>query len=242
MLSIPTPDGAAEAYLAGESGPGVVLFIDAFGLRAQIQAMADRIASWGYVVLVPNVMYRAGTVQELAPTVDLRDPGARDAFVQVAFAQRSPAVAADLVRRDFPAYVAEVRRHCSPGPVGVVGYCLGVRLALWAAALDPEIAAVAGFHGGRLATDDPTSPHRGLTSVRAELVFGHATRDASMPPEAVAALGEAALEAGLVITNEVYDAQHGFTMADTGAYDEASAERAMRETRSLFARSLSPAN
>ena len=40
--------------------------------------MADRIASWGYVVLAPNVFYRDGRAADLAPgpEQDLRDPGA----------------------------------------------------------------------------------------------------------------------------------------------------------------------
>ena len=72
-------DGAAEAYLAGKPGdPGVLFYIDAIGLRPQIEDMADRIASWGYVVLAPNVFYRDGAAADLAPKKDLREPGARE--------------------------------------------------------------------------------------------------------------------------------------------------------------------
>ena len=39
--------------------------------------MADRIASWGYTVLVPHVFYREGAAADLAPTADLREPEAR---------------------------------------------------------------------------------------------------------------------------------------------------------------------
>ena len=42
--------------------------------------MADRIASWGYLVLAPHVFHRWGSAAELAPTTDLREPGAREAF------------------------------------------------------------------------------------------------------------------------------------------------------------------
>ena len=74
-------DGAAEAYLAGKPGdPGVLFYIDAIGLRPQIEDMADRIASWGYVVLAPNVFYRDGAAADLAPKKDLREPGAREEF------------------------------------------------------------------------------------------------------------------------------------------------------------------
>ena len=80
-IEIQAADGVAEAYLTGEAGrPGVLLYIDAIGLRPRIEEMADRIASWGYVVLAPNVFYRDGRAAELAPRTDLRDPQARAAF------------------------------------------------------------------------------------------------------------------------------------------------------------------
>ena len=59
QLELHTRDGNVESYLTG-SGPGVLLYIDAIGLRPQTEAMADRIAAWGYTVLVPNVLYRSG--------------------------------------------------------------------------------------------------------------------------------------------------------------------------------------
>ena len=46
LIDIELPDGTAEAYLTG-SGPGVLFFIDAIGLRPQIARMADRIAALG---------------------------------------------------------------------------------------------------------------------------------------------------------------------------------------------------
>src|SRR4051794_22989473 len=80
-IEIQAADGVAEAYLTGEAGrPGVLFYVDAIGLRPQIEQMADRIASWGYVVLAPHVFYRDGSAAALAPQADLRDPGAREAF------------------------------------------------------------------------------------------------------------------------------------------------------------------
>src|SRR5262249_40549867 len=80
-IEIEAADGSAEAYLTGSQGdPGVLFYIDGSGLRPQIAEMADRIASWGYVVLAPNVFYRKGTAAELAPKNDLRAPGAREEF------------------------------------------------------------------------------------------------------------------------------------------------------------------
>ena len=63
-IEIKTQDGTADAYLSkpddGAPHPGVLLLMDAFGVRPQIEQMADRIASQGYTVLAPNLFYRGG--------------------------------------------------------------------------------------------------------------------------------------------------------------------------------------
>ena len=206
-IEIPMPDGGvAEAYVArprhrsGGEHPGVLFFMDAFGLRPRIAEMAQRIADWGYVVLAPNVFHRDGRAEDLAPTVDLTEPGEREAFFKQAM-PRVGALTADKAERDIPAYLrrcAASRRHARRG--GRTGYCMGARLAVRAAALDPDVAAAGGFHGGGLATDDDDSPHRGLPRARAEFVFGHADHDRSMPPEAVVELRRVLRRAGLAGT------------------------------------------
>ena len=50
-----------------------------------------------------------------------------------------------------------------------------------------------------------------------------------MPPEDIARLEEALSATGLPFKNETYDGPHGYTMADTSVYDEASTERHFTE-------------
>jgi carboxymethylenebutenolidase len=244
LIEIPVPDGTAEAYLAhppGGEGPGVLFFMDAIGVRPQIASMCDRIASWGYVVLAPNVFHREGSVEEVGPHADLTQPGEREKF----FAQAMPRVGRltpDRAVPDIAAYLTALRgiEGVADGPVATVGYCMGARLAVRAGTAHPDdVAAVGGFHGGGLVTDTPDSPHLGLGEARAEFVFGHADQDRSMPAEAVATLGEALDAAGLVARNEIYPgAAHGYTMADTSMYDEQAAERHFTELRGLLERAL----
>ena len=54
-----------------------------------------------------------------------------------------------------------------------------------------KVGAAASFHGGGLYTDAPTSPHLVLPRIRAELYFGHAINDQSMPEEAIKNLEQA---------------------------------------------------
>lgn len=241
---VPTTDGPAQALLAEPDGagphPAVVLYMDAFGLRPQLRAMAGRLAEHGYVALVPNVFHRSGPAdQEAAP--DLRRPEDRERV----FAILGPFMAAltpELAVRDSAAWLNFLAAQPSvrPGPVATTGYCMGGALSLRTAAAHPDrVAAAASFHGGRLATDAPDSPHLLADRLHAEVYVAHADQDPSMPPDQIALLERSFADAGVRHTSELYDgAAHGFTMADTAAYDEAAAERHWAALLDLLGRAL----
>lgn len=250
MITVTTGDGTAEAWLAQpaatttdeptEPRPGVLLLMDAIGLRPRICEMANRIASWGYVVLAPNLFYRDGTAAETSPAGPLSTDEALAAFFTLA-GPRVKTLTTEQVMPDLASYLDALTTL--PGvttPVGIVGYCMGARHAVRAACAHPGlVAAVGGFHGGGIATDAADSPHLGLPSATAEFVFGHAENDRSMDPAAVARLGAALAAAGLTASNEIYPGtRHGYTMADTTIYDEAATERHFTELQALFARTL----
>lgn len=242
-IEISAPDGPAEAYLTGKAGgPGVLFYIDAIGLRPRIEEMADRIASWGYVVLAPNVFYRVGTAAALAPKADLREEGAREAFFAGGVMQRVRGLTPDKARVDADAWVRTLLEHAGDGPIGVVGYCMGARLAVRAAGQFPgTVGAVGGFHGGGLVTDAEDSPHLAIEGSTAEYVFGHADHDRGMTLDHVAELEETLQAAGRPHLNEVYEgAAHGYSMADTSVYHEAATERHFKELEGLLARAIGP--
>jgi carboxymethylenebutenolidase len=69
--------------------------------------------------------------------------------------------------------------------------------------------------------------------------LGHADNDRSMTPEQIAAVEQALDAAGVRYRSELYrGAAHGYTMADTPAYDEAAAERHYAELFALLERSV----
>ncbi|MEU9395223.1 dienelactone hydrolase family protein [Streptomyces sp. NPDC048324] len=230
-VDITTEEGVADAYVAypddGLPHPGVLLYMDAFGLRPHLESMARRLAEAGYTVLVPNVFYRHGR----SPVFDLPefiDPAARpQIWEQVAPVMTSHTP--DLAKRDAGAYLRWLADSplVAAGKVAVTGYCMGARLALYTAGTYPDrVAAMAGFHGGHLATDAPDSPHTVIPDVTAEVYFGHADEDPSMSPEQQQRLEEALTAAGVRHRCEVYPgAHHGYTQADTAAYDKEGAER-----------------
>ncbi|MGG2461105.1 dienelactone hydrolase family protein [Streptomyces sp. RGM 3693] len=243
-LDLPTPDGTADAYFAhpddGAPHPGVLLYMDAFGLRPRLEEMARRLAGHGYAVLVPNVLHRAGR----APLVELPEhinPAERPEL----FHQLMPLIEAltpELAMRDAGAYLDWLAASplVADGPVGATGYCMGGVLALRTAAAYPDrVAAVGSFHAGRLVTEAEDSPHRLLDRITAELYFGHADQDASLPTEQIQALERALDVAGIRYRSELYEgAHHGYTQADTAAYNAEASERHWQALLDLFGRTL----
>ncbi len=60
-----------------------------------------------------------------------------------------------------------------------------------------------------------------------------------MTPENIATLDQAMDEAGVRHTTELYEgAQHGYTMSDMGAYNEAAAERHFTALLALLERAV----
>jgi carboxymethylenebutenolidase len=240
-IDIQTPDGIADAYLSqpegGDGLPGVLFIMDAYGLRPRIYEMADRIAERGYVVLAPNVFYRAGRSPVL-PFPDMSDEGSRGDFfkhVRPLMNELTP----DRLAADGAAYLDELAKTAD-SPFAITGYCMGARVGIRIAAAHPErIAALAGFHGGGLVTDDPDSPHRSVERLQAELYFGHADNDRNNSPEQIAVLDKTLDKAGLTYTSELYEgAPHGYTMADTPAYHEQATERHFDALFDLLDRTL----
>jgi carboxymethylenebutenolidase len=240
IIDVETPDGVADCYLTRPDDgahPGVLFVIDAIGLRQQIKDMADRIAAQGYVVLAPNIFYRAGRAP-IWPDVNLADPAAREEFMKNVM-PLTRSLTAEAMRSDSGAYLDKLA-ELTGGRVGVTGYCMGGRQGWQIAASYPErVAALGGFHAGGMVTGADDSPHLRAPEVSATVYWGHADNDHGMTPENIATLNAVMDDAGISYTTEVYaGASHGYTMADQGAYNEAAAERHFEALFDLLGRTL----
>src|ERR1700743_1418571 len=129
-IGIKTAEGTADSYLTrpddGRAHPGVLFLVDAFGLRPQIEARADRIAAAGYVVLAPNVFYRTGQ----APVVSLDGLGDPDRRGEV-FARVMPLIkelTTERIVADAAASLGRLEEEADGGSVAITGYCMGGRL------------------------------------------------------------------------------------------------------------------
>ncbi len=113
-----------------------------------------------------------------------------------------------------------------PGGIGTTGYCMGGLMTLTASGTYPDrIVATASYHGGRLATDAPESPHFLAPKIKSRVYVAGAIDDASFPDDMKARLENALTKAGVDHTIETYQAKHGWVFRDTPVYDAVAAER-----------------
>jgi carboxymethylenebutenolidase len=126
--------GTSEGYLAvpaGGRGPAVIVVQEWWGLVSHITSLADRFAQAGFVALAPDFYHGAATTEP---------DEAQRLLMQLAL----PQAAADI------AGAAEYLRGLPQvtGATGVVGFCAGGSLALWAATVASEINSVCAFYPG----------------------------------------------------------------------------------------------
>ena len=148
----------------------------------------------------------------------------------------------DKAAQDTEAFLAylDSRGDVAGSKLGALGFCMGGGMALTAAATYPDrFAAVASFHGGNLATDEPTSPHLLAQKLKAEVYVAGADNDDSYPPAMAERLQKALAEAGVNHCAEIYaGAAHGWMVPDFPSYDPASATRGWKAMLGLFDRNL----
>jgi carboxymethylenebutenolidase len=108
-------------------------------------------------------------------------------------------------------------------------------MSLIAAGTYPEhILAAASYHGGRLATDTPDSPHRLAPRMRAKVYVAGAIEDETFPDAMKQRLEDALTQAGVDHRIETYPAKHGWVFRDTPVYDAAASERHWQTMLALF--------
>lgn len=240
-IEIRTADGTADGFLYRAEGerrlPGAIHLTDIGGIRPSHREMAKRLAEKGYTALMPNVFYRTGK-----PPVLHVKPNMGEEQTMKRIGELAASLPPEAIERDATAYVNFLLGNAavSGGSIGVVGYCFTGAFAMrTAAALPDKVAAAASFHGGSLYTDTPTSPHFVLPRIKARVYFGHATKDRSMPQEAIEKFDRALAAWGGKYESEVYDgAFHSWTVSDSPVYNQPQADRAFAKLTELFASTL----
>ena len=159
-----------KAYLAlpdSGKGPGIVVVQEWWGLVPHIETVCDRFAVEGFVALAPD-LYGGETTTE---------PDEAGSMLQALDIAATEAT----LRRAVDTLLDQPETNPSDR-AGIVGFCMGGQLALYAASHNPRIAACVDFYGIHPKVQPSYRTLRGP-------VQGHfAERDPYASPATVAAL------------------------------------------------------
>jgi len=236
-VDVQTPDGKADAHFvhpASREYPGVLIWPDAFGLRPAMKQIGRRLAESGYAVLVVNPYYRIGRAPLPLEGSDFNDEKTHNEMMSM-MASLTP----ERQATDATAFVDYLGAQPAVDPdrkMGTIGYCMGGPITVrTAAARADRIGAGASFHGGRLVTDEPDSPHLLVPKLNAHYLFAIAQNDDEAEPETKKVLRDAFAKREVPAEIEVYEgALHGWCPPDMPVYHEAQAERAWSRLLVLF--------
>lgn len=238
-IEIASPDGGMSAYEVIPDGegkrPAIVFLMDGLGYRLALKAMAERLASHGYHVLLPDLYHRVGKHVHFDPIV-MTQPEK-----MVEMRKLIGGLTPDMLMSDVGACL-DVVSACADVDatrVGAVGYCMGGRNAFIAATRFPDrLRATASIHPGGIVTADPASPHLVAAKAQARMYFGIAKDDVFFTKEQAATLEQTLSTLGKRYQIEHYGARHGWAVTDTPVYDAAEAERHWKAILALFAEEL----
>lgn len=215
MVEFPANGGKTSGYLATPAagkGPGVLVIQEWWGLVGHIKNVCDRFAAEGFTALAPD-LYHGQTASE---------PGtAEKLFMALNIAQ---------AEKDLRGAVDFLVQQSSSQKVGVVGFCMGGQLALFAATVNPKVGAVVDFYGVHPNVKPDYSRLQGP-------VLGlFAAKDQFVTPENARELEAAIKRAGKSCEIHIYpDVDHAFFNDERpDVYNRAAAEDAWRRTLAFF--------
>jgi carboxymethylenebutenolidase len=249
MAEIPTAEGRMDAFVThpeeGGSFPAVLVLMDVWGLREELFDVARRIATVGYHCTVPNFWYRRGPVR-----FEYRDERGRMRSLSTLSKQQQDEILSNMKQVTDRMAMADIgavvkfldSEPAKKGPKGTIGYCLGGRLSLAAAAEYPEqFRASASLHGTWLVNDAPDSPHRVVASMRGEVYCGFAEHDPYAPPSTIETLSTLFAGQSTVKYRHIVHAgtEHGYALPDRDIFDKPAANRDWGHIFAMFRRQLS---
>ena len=214
------------AYCArpnGEPRGAIVVIQEIFGVNAGIRRKCDRLAADGYLALAPDLFWRIERGIELDPDVE---PEFQRALELLGRFEQDQGVA------DIEATIRHARRELGVPRVGVVGYCLGGRLAYMVAARTDADASV-----GYYAVGLPVLL-REKHAIAHPLMLHLAGADHFVPPEAQAAIHEGLDDHPKVTLHDYPGEDHGFATETGKRRSEVAATLADSRTAAFFAEHL----
>jgi len=220
MIQFSDGETTYEGYLAKSatgSGPGIIVLQEWWGLVPHIKDVADRFANAGYTALAPD-LYGGQTAN---------DPDEAATLMQALHIGETEKLLAHAIS-------ALLANSATQGEkVGVVGFCMGGQLSLFAACCNPIIRACVDFYGIH------PNVQPALRDLNGPVLGIFAEDDAYAGPKQVAALTEELTLLGKQHEFITYPGtKHAFFNDVRPAYNKEAAEDAWNRVLAFFAENL----
>ena len=230
LLNIRTRDGIMPVERFGAAGAtGVIVYMDGFGVRDELRDICIRFAQMGHATYLPNLYYREGGPSFPPPNAKGAKPpeGAQRLNRATSVANSVEDTGALLASEAVVTWAA-------------VGYCMGGRHAIGAAAAFPDrVKACLSLHGGHMISDGEWSCERQIPRIRGEIYLGFASNDPSCPEDHKDLLRKALATPGVCGRAVDFDAEHGWSFPDRHCFDEKASEAVWSAAEQMFKRRLS---
>ncbi len=227
-IRIPTYEGDASfpAYVArpaGDPRAAIIVIQEIFGVNADVRKKADHWAALGYLAVAPEVFWRQAEGISLDSDVPEQFQKSLEYMMAHDF---------DAGIRDVEATIRWIRKQAGVARVGLVGFCMGGRVA-YQAATRTDIDASVGYYGVGLA-DMLGESH----AIARPLMLHIPTADGFVPPEAQARMHEGLDSNAHVTLHDYAGLDHGFAAEHGVRRNEAGARLADSRTEGFFAANL----
>ena len=223
---------------AGADFPSIIVIQEAFGVNRHIEKVCDRFAAEGYVAIAPALFHREHPNPKLGYGDE--DAPARNRYMG--------ALDDDEIVEDINEVIkwtqSDQFRRTNGQKIGIVGFCVGGRVAYLAATRCPGIDAASVYYGGRILIPFGEGPAPiDLTSqIKIPIMGNFGGKDENPSPADVATIEAALKAAGVAYDFKSYpDVGHGFNCDERGSYNEAAASDAWSRTTGFFAQNLKSA-
>jgi len=228
VVRIPTFEGEETfpAYVARPSGTAkaaIIVIQEIFGVNPGIRTKAEHWASLGYLAVAPQVFWRQEEDIDLDSDVPEQFQQAIDYMMKHDF---------DAGIRDVEATIRWIRRHEGVEKVGLVGYCMGGKIA-YQTATRTDIDASVGYYGVGIA-DMLNESH----AIARPLLLHVPMADGFVPAEQQRAMHEGLDSNPHVTLHDYAGLDHGFAAEHGLRRDEEGARLADGRTEAFFAEHL----
>lgn len=220
-------DGSIPAYVVKPEGTAkgaIIVQQEIFGVNAGIRQKADNWAARGYLAVAPDSFWRQKQGVELDPSVQEQFQQGVELMMGHDF---------DLGIRDIEAVIHWIRREQNVPKVGLVGFCMGGRIAYLTAART-DIDASVGYYGVMI--DQMLDEKHAIAN---PLMLHIPTADGFVDAEAQKKIHEGLDDHPKVTLHDYEGLDHGFAEESGHRRDEAGATLADSRTEEFFAKHLS---